>query len=178
MFTRSVRYSTAALIWFGLGMVMGCGGTLPPSSPADTNALTGHDTASVDPHDVPLTDAEINELRAQTADWTAAQEHLKSYRDMIQQEASGPNPAAAHRPLDLLDHVLQWLPEIAQNSNVPREHWQAIGENAQKLRDSFNEIHANMDAGKAPGYASVAGDIDQAIEALNAITLDEAAEAN
>ena len=78
-------------------------------------------------------------------------------------------PAHAHRALDKLDYVLGWLPEIAQNSNVPREQWQTVGEDSQKLRDLFNQVHANIDEGRDPDYASVAEEIDAAVERLAAI---------
>ena len=65
--------------------------------------------------------------------------------------------------------MLQWLPEIAQSNHVPKEHWQTVGENAQELRDLFNEVHANIDAGKAPDYTAVGGAVDQAIAELAAI---------
>ena len=71
--------------------------------------------------------------------------------------------------MDLLEFVLQWLPEVAQNSNVPKDDWQSIGENSQKLREAFNVVHANIDDGKAPGYEAVAAEIDAAVEVLAAI---------
>ena len=69
----------------------------------------------------------------------------------------------------LLINVLQWLPDIAQTSKVPKDHWQAIGENTQALRDAFNVLHANIDAGKEPGYETVAAEIKVAVETLAAI---------
>jgi len=117
-----------------------------------------------------MTEAEIEQLKQETATYTAAIEHLKSFRETIQTETTGGAPAKAHRSLDKADLVLEWLPEIAQNSNVPKESWESIGSNAQKVRDAFNKVHANIDAGTTPDYASVQSDVDAGMEALTAVT--------
>lgn len=153
-----------------LGFVVGCG----QSQPVDNSAAKSPSNRSPaedadDPHNIPLTDAEIEQLREDTGSWTAAVEHIQKYRDTIKTEAMGDTPAKAHRSLDLLDYVLQWMPEIAQNNNVPKNNWQTIGESSQKLRDLFNQVHANIDAGQAPDYESVDADIEAAVEALAAI---------
>jgi len=158
------------LLLLCVGLVGGCGrseiaqdndsSSTPANQPVDEHA---------DPHDVPLTEAEVDQLRKETATWSAAVEHVQSYRDTIEKETTEGVPAHAHRSLDLLDYVLQWLPEIAQNSNVPKGDWQIIGENSEKLRDLFNKVHANIDDGKATGYETVAAEIDVAVVALAAI---------
>ena len=119
--------------------------------------------------DVPLTEREIDKLREDTANWTAAVEHISKYRDTIKMETTSGTPAHAHRALDFLDYVLQWLPEIAQKSNVPKDHWQTIGENSQTLRDAFDTIHTHIDNGTSPSYEAVAAEIDAAVESLAAI---------
>ena len=160
-----------------LGFLVGCG----QSQPTDDNATANNQSNETpgehaDPNDVPPTEAEIDKLREDTASWTAAVEHIQKYRDTIKVETTGGTPAKAHRALDLLDSVLQWLPEIAQNSNVPKDDWQSIGESSQKLRDAFNVVHANIDDGKAPGYEAVAAEIDAAVEVLAAIKAGESSD--
>ena len=160
-----------------LGFSVGCGQPQPTDDNATANNQSNETPGEhADPHDVPLTDAEIDKLREDTASWTAAVEHIQKYRDTIKTETTGGTPAKAHRALDLLDYVLQWLPEIAQNSNVPKDDWQAIGENSQTLRDGLNSVHFNIDAGKAPDYDSVAAEIDAAVEALAAIEAGESSD--
>ena len=173
MLTRTLQLLTVVC----LGLIVGCG----QSQPTDNNATADNQSNETpgehaDPHDVPLTDAEIDKLREDTALWAAAVEHIQKYRDTIKTETTGGTPAKAHRALDLLDHVLQGLPEIAQNSNVPKDDWQSIGENSQKLRDAFNVVHANIDDGKAPGYEAVAAEIDAAVEVLAAIEAGESSD--
>lgn len=157
-----------------LGFLVGCS----QSQPTDDNATANNQSNETpgkhaDPNDVLLTDTEIAKLREDTANWTAAVEHLQKYRDTIKTETTSGTPAKAHRALDLLEFVLQWLPEVAQNSNVPKDDWQSIGENSQKLREAFNVVHANIDDGKAPGYEAVAAEIDAAVEVLAAIEAGE-----
>ena len=150
---------------------LGCGGC-GPSQPAGSTTVDQTDGASVaaaDPHDIPLTDEEINQLREETAVWNAALERMQKLTDTIKMETASGMPAKAHRALDLVDYVLQWLPDIAQASNVPKDHWQAIGENTQTLRDAFNVVHTNIDAGKQPSYETVAAEIRVAVAALAAI---------
>jgi hypothetical protein len=175
------RFTTIAAI-LGLSGLMGCGGgddtatdtttTTPPVTTPDGGATDGTADGgeAVDPHDVPLTEEEIATLKEDTAEYQAAVDHIKQYRDTIRDETTGGEPAKAHRALDNADWVLQWLPEVAQNSNVPKEQWETVGENAQKIRDLFNQVHANIDEGKDADYGAVAADVDAAVAALEGVT--------
>lgn len=154
----------------------GCGSPESPSSdgaqqPAPQQAS---DAAHADPHDVPLTDEEIATLQTETAQWSTAISRLEEYRDTIRTETTSGAPAKAHRALDLADYVLQWLPEIAQQSDLPREDWRTVGENAQAIRDAFNSIHENIDAGEDPNYEQYAEQIDASLNALKAVSPDGA----
>ena len=166
MLTRPLQLIALACLAF----LVGCGQPKPVDDNAATNKPTNatHSEHSLS-HDVPLTEDEIKKLYEDTASWTAAVEHIQKFRDTIKTETTGGTPAKAHRALDLLDHVLKRLPEIAQNSNVPKDARKFIGESSEKLRDAFNSVHANIDDGKAPDYESVAAEIDAAVEALAAI---------
>lgn len=168
--THHYAFAYASAVSLLVGLLVGCGSPQPdadgpPRPTAGDQASAEH----ADPHDVPLTEAEIDQLRQETSTWAAAIDHVESYRDTIRRETTGGEPAKAHRSLDLLDNLLQWLPQIAQANDIPKEHWQTIGENAQELRDLFNEVHANIDAGRAPDYAAVSQRIDTAVTALAAI---------
>ena len=147
----------------------GCGSKQPADAGATVDQADVAITAPADPHDTPLTDEEINQLRNETVRWSAALERIQEFAATIKLETTGGTPSKAHRALDLVDHLLQWLPDIAQTSKVPKDHWQAIGENTQALRDAFNVLHANIDAGKDPGHDAVAAEIQVAVEALAAI---------
>ena len=60
--------------------------------------------------------------------------------------------------MDQADLVLQWLPQIARDSGVPKEHWEEINTTANDLRTLFEKVHQNIDDQKHPDFASVAQD--------------------
>jgi hypothetical protein len=166
MLTRTLQLFALACLVF----LVGCGQSKSTDNNGTANKQTNKTPGEhADPHDIPLTEDEIKKLHEDTASWAAAVEHIKKFRDTIKTETTGGTPAKAHRALDLLDHVLKRLTEIAQNSNVPTDDRNFIGESSGKLRDAFNSVHENIDAGKAPDYESVAAEIDEAVEALAAI---------
>jgi len=158
-----VLLSTACLL-------AGCG-QAEPDAAANGNQAAGEAQAAEaqDLHDVPLTEEEKTQLRADNESYADAVAHIQSYRDTIATETAGGNPAEAHRALDNLDLVLEWLPEIAQNSGVAKTSWEEVNTTAQQLRDLFNAVHANIDDGKDPDYGSVTADIDKGVESLTAI---------
>ena len=75
----------------------------------------------------------------------------------------------AHRPLDELDVVLEHVPEVARATNIPKTQWETVNTSAQALRESFNKLHAQIDAGEQPSYEAVAADIDAAISRLESV---------
>ena len=74
-----------------------------------------------------------------------------------------------------MDLVLQWLPEIARNCNVPKEHWEEINTAANDLRTLFEQVHQNIDNQQDPNFASVAEGIDEKIIRLQEIAQSEPA---
>ena len=148
-----------------LGLIAGCG----KKTDKTKTDKTGTPDKTADPHDIPLTDSEKKQLREDVATYDKALTHIKQFRDTIKKETTGGTDAKAHRALDKLDLVLEWLPEIAQNSNVPKDQWKTIGANAQKLKELFNKVHDKIDKNKAPNYEAVAADIETSIKALEAV---------
>jgi hypothetical protein len=158
--------SHGACIALGL-MVSGCGASNDAIAPGGGpsvggDAATGERAAAHDPHDVPITEADV----VRPADYADAVARIKGYRDTIRTETTTGTPSHAHRSLDELDYVLDWLPEIARDSEVPKEDWADLNKSAQQLRDLFNQVHANIDAGTAPDYAAVADAIEVEIGRL------------
>lgn len=148
-----------------LGLLAGCGKKTDEKKTDDTKKNGKH----ADPHDVPMTQEEKDQLKKDVATYDKALTHIKQFRDTIKKETTDGVPEKAHRPLDKLDLVLEWLPEIAQKSNVPKDQWEAVGSNAQKLRELFNKVHANIDAGEAPNYDAVAEGIEKSVTALESV---------
>ena len=71
--------------------------------------------------------------------------------------------------------VLEWLPKIARNSGVPKEHWETVNTSANELRTLFEQVHQNIDNKQDPNFAAVAGDIDQKVAGLEEIATAEPA---
>ena len=155
-----------------LAAFVGCGPSTAPENTAPENT-TANSSPAVDLHDTPLTDDEIQQLHDNTSTWQTAVEHVQSFRDEIEKETTSGTPAKAHRALDLLDHVLKRLPEVAESSQIPKDAWQAISESGQSLREAFNQIHANIDDGKSPDFAKYADQINEAIQKLTSVSAPE-----
>ena len=128
-------------------------------------------TAPGDPDDVAITEADVK----RPTDFADAVTRIKGYRDSIRDEIAAGRPTKAHRALDELDIVLNWLPEIARDGNVPKERWEAVNTTAQQIQELFNKVHSNIDARKDPDYASVSKDIDEAVGRLAEITASQPA---
>ncbi len=172
MNVRNAYFRNVFVAMLAASLAIGCGqadSEKPKDAKTSTTDSTPHDGEEVDPHDVPLTEAEIEQLRKDNATYAEAIAHIQSYRDTIRDETTDGSPAKAHRSLDNLDLVLEWLPEIAQQSGVPKSNWEEVNTAAQNLRDLFNKVHANIDAGNDPDYPAVADEIDSSVEVIAAI---------
>lgn len=156
-------------------MCAGCGRTEQAETEDGAVERTSHVAHAHDHHDTPLTAGEIASLKEETAQYQDAVQRIGQYQQTVQQETTAGEPAKAHRALDNLDIVLERLPAAARDSGVPKRKWQEVNETAQKLRELFNQIHADIDAGADPDYGAVADAIDRSIETLAAIEPDTTA---
>jgi hypothetical protein len=167
----NVRYSAIFFVLAGLFFVvtLGCGDGKKGGGESTPATAKDNGQGAVDPHDVPMTAAEIEKLKGEMKSYDTAVARIKSYRDTIRDKIAADKPTEAHRSLDELDFVLGWLPEIAKDSGVPRENWETVSTSAQTLRDSFNEVHAAIDDKKDPNYKAVANRIDAAVTQLQEV---------
>lgn len=152
-----------------VAMIAGCGRTEQAEMEDGAAERTNHVAQAHDHHDTPLTAEEIASLKEETAQYQDAVQRIRQYQQTVQQETTAGEPAKAHRALDNLDIVLERLPAAARDSGVAKGKWQEVNETAQKLRELFNQIHANIDAGTDPDYGAVADAIDHSIETLATI---------
>lgn len=146
----------------------GCGETnpqppAPPSSPAAVPGVNA--TPPADSDDVPIKEADVK----RPANFPDALTRIKGYRDTIRDEIAAGRPTKAHRALDELDIVLNWLPEVARDSSVPKEQWETVNTTAQQIRELFNKVHSKIDAKQDPDYSAVSKDIDQSIKQLDEV---------
>ena len=149
------------------GLVIGCG-----DQDAAQPDSSGQHAEGVDPHDVPLTEEQKQQLREETAKFADAVAKVKKLRDAVEQETKDgipENPFEAHQALDKADIVVQWLPQIARDSGVAKEHWETISPAANELREHFDKVHQNIDNKVDPDFGSVEQQMDAKIAELEAI---------
>lgn len=165
---------TSSLLAFavlsGLLLVSGCGESNPQPSAGPESPATAPQASSKplgDPDDVAITEADVK----RPADFTDAVARIKGYRNSIRDEIAAGRPTKAHRALDELDIVLNWLPETARDHGIPKERWEEVNTTAQRIQELFNKVHSNIDDKKKPDYESVSQDIDKAIGSLEGVTV-------
>jgi hypothetical protein len=148
----------------------GCSQSEPtPSAPSAQSPPAEAASGDYNPHDVPITEEQKKQLREQAGQFPKAVEVIKELRATTEEETKNGiprEPFKVHQALDKADLVFQWLPEIARDSAVPKEHWEEITTTANDLRTLFEKVHQNIDSKKEPDFASVAGEIDQKIARL------------
>ncbi|NOZ39807.1 MAG: hypothetical protein GXP24_06225 [Planctomycetes bacterium] len=136
---------------------------------ATTPAATQSNLApSEEDHPAPITAEDVE----RPASFRDAIPRIISYRDNIRGFIDAGKPHSTHVPLDELDFVLSWLPELAQEDNIPRTFWEPINTTAQEIRELFNKVHARLDAEEEANYGEVAEDVDKAIRRLQQIADD------
>ena len=157
-----------------LGLTIGCG--QQGKSGGDKNAAkpesSGQKTEAVNPHDMPITEEQKQQLREETAKFGGAVAKVKELRNAVERETKNgipANPFEAHQALDKADIIVQWLPEVARNSNVPKDKWETVTTAANELREMFDKVHLNIDNKVDPDFASVQQKMDARIAELAAI---------
>ena len=170
-FPLVVLLSAAVL---SLGLTIGCGQqdqTVGDQAAAQPDS-GGQQAEGVDPHDVPITEEQKQQLREETAKFADAVAKVKELRDAVERETQNgipENPFEAHQALDRADIVVQWLPEIARDCGIAKEHWATITPAANDLRELFDKVHLNIDNKVDPDFASVEQQMDARIAELEAI---------
>lgn len=157
-----------------LGLMIGCGpkAETGDSQDAAPSGSVDQDAGDVDPHDVPITEEQKKQLRAETAKFSDAVAKVNELKDAVQSETKDgipANPFMAHQALDKADIIVQWLPEIARNSGVAKEHWETVTVAANELREGFDKVHQNIDSKVDPDFASVKQQMNAKIAELEAI---------
>ncbi len=157
-----------------LGLMTGCGRqdqTGGDQDPVQSDS-DGQDAEGVDPHDMPITEEQKQQLREETAKFADLVAKVKELRDTVERETQDgipKNPFAAHQALDKADIIVQWLPKVAQDSGVAKEHWVTVTTAANELREAFDTVHLNIDNKVDPDFASVQQQMDTRIGELEAI---------
>lgn len=164
----AMLFCTAVL---SLGLMTGCGPKEPVADNQNAVASEGG-VENVNPHDVPITEEQKQQLRDETAKLSDAVAKVKELKDITKEETKDgipANPFKAHQALDKADIIVQWLPEIARNSGVAKEHWETVTVAANELREGFDKVHQNIDNKVDPDFASVEEPMNKRIAELEAI---------
>ena len=101
--------------------------------------------------------------------YTAALASIKQARDEVKQAFDAGEPHQCDEALHQVAELLLGLPEIAAETDLPKEDWQVVKEQSKVLFDAFMKIHDGFHGDeKQPGasYESVAETVNGAIEAL------------
>jgi hypothetical protein len=156
------------------GILAGCSqATRDQAGKVAGNQTSAENKGDYNPHDAPITEAQKTELRQQVAQFPVAIAKVKELRDGTERETKDgipENPYQAHQALDKADLLLQWLPEIARDSGVAKEHWEVVATTANDLRTLFEQVHQNIDNQRNPNFAGVAAEIDLKIAELEKIS--------
>lgn len=179
MSTRYYSVFVVACCFAALSVLVGCNPSAEkPAAGGGANTTEAED--DYNPHDVPISDQQKAELRSQTAQFADALAAIKLFRNEIEQETAvgiPANPYKAHQALDKSDLVLQWLPEIARNSGVAKEDWEAVNTAANELRTLLERVHQNIDSKQNPEFAAVADAIDENLTALEQVATNSSSDA-
>jgi hypothetical protein len=178
-----MRYHLFALVGISLamiGLITNTGCKDPTSEVASNETETAgemargdHDHSDHDAsdhahegEDVSITAEDVE----RPANYTDALARIAAYRDTIRQACGDGKPSAAHRSLDELTFVLEWLPGIARDSGIDKSYWETINVGAQTLRERFDELHTQIDAGESVDYGAIAADVDSTIEVISSVS--------
>jgi ABC-type Fe3+-hydroxamate transport system substrate-binding protein len=155
--------SICLLTWVVVAL-SGCGNNSSDNS--QPLVITEPPPSVGDSEDVHITADDVE----RPADFDAGVQRIIAYRDTIRDQIAVGHPGDAHRPLDEATFVLDWMPELARDSGVPKDHWEAANLSTQGIRSLFDQIHAQIDNNEEPDFESVAAGIQEAIDALSSIS--------
>lgn len=99
----------------------------------------------------------------------AAVAELTEMRDAIRDAILTGEPDDAHGPLHEVGELLEAIPDIAAETDLPEEEWTAVNKANEQLFDAFGAIDKafhTKDGDKKSAYEGVADQLDEAIEVI------------
>ena len=101
----------------------------------------------------------------------AAIEELKGMRDAIRTAMEEDDPDSAHDPLHEVGQLLKAIPDLAADTDLPEDEWDAIKAEADRLFDAFGDIDSafhKKDGDRRAAYDAAESTVDEAVAALEA----------
>lgn len=111
----------------------------------------------------------------------AAVEEVLACRDVIRSAMEKDKPDDAHDPLHEVGELLELLPDLAAETDLPKEEWEALKAATDRLMDAFGQIDKafhQKDGDRQGAYEKSAAEVDAAIQEIKAnVPVDADAEA-
>lgn len=100
--------------------------------------------------------------------YQAALAQIKHARDEVKAAFDAKTPNECDDALHEVSEVLEVLPVVAAETDLPKEDWQIVKDQSQILFDQFMKIHDGFHGGSKQGasFDSVGDEINKAIEVL------------
>ena len=95
-------------------------------------------------------EADMKAAVAKLANYAEAMHEIDEHREEIEHLIEGGKLGDVHPPAQHIAMIAKRLPELAQKSGVPQEHWKEINTQSRDLANLFDEIDEAGDAGKKP----------------------------
>lgn len=99
----------------------------------------------------------------------AAVAELTEMRDVIRDAIVDGDPHDAHGPLHEVGDLLEAIPDIAAETDLPKEEWDAVNAANEELFAAFGAIDKafhTKDGDKQAAYGGVSEKLDEALEAI------------
>ena len=96
---------------------------------------------------------------------------LKELSDRFCSAMDEGNMEAAHEPLHDLGQLLETMPELAADTDLPEEQWKQVKEETGRLFNSFSEVDSTFhkkDGDKKAAYENTKSTIEAGVAALEA----------
>ena len=97
-----------------------------------------------------------------------AMHDIEEHREEIEHLIEAGKLADVHPPAQHISLIAKRLPELAQKSGVPKEHWKDITTHSRDLANMFDEIDEAADAGKKPETEAAFAKMVELIDSLKA----------
>ena len=152
------RYTPPSLCWLALALV--CPIPLAGCGPTDSSAQADvHDHGHEHEHEHSHKPESLH----------AAVAELTSIREAVRSAIVDGDPHDAHEPLHEVGELLEAIPDVAAETDLPEEEWEAVKAANERLFEAFGAIDRAFhvkDGDKKAAYEKVANELEEAIDEI------------